>query len=215
MIKIPLTVTNYNRDFRKIIQTIYEVHNPSKIEEIPMMLLKYKGREMALIEAICEKYSIEPDQKVRILQGVEKEIASNYDRKLRRKLISISIGALCAIASLTTYLLLAKDSDNSENSSMEQSGAQVHFQETPTQALIGQESRNVVQSNYIVQAEKSYFHDRPDETAIRNAYLVKSERVKSLKEEDDFIYVEFKNATGKISKGWISKSDLSEDLKSE
>ena len=56
---------------------------------------------------------------------------------------------------------------------------------------------------------QTYFHDRPDETSRRNAYLIANEEViTALDEQNDFIYISFTNSDGQTSKGWISKRDL-------
>jgi len=36
---------------------IYQVHNPSKVEDVPMLLEKYKGQEAAMLARLEEKYS--------------------------------------------------------------------------------------------------------------------------------------------------------------
>lgn len=59
---------------------------------------------------------------------------------------------------------------------------------------------------------KAYFHNGPDESTRRNAYVVHWNNayatLKALKEQDGFVYVEFKNDLGQVSKGWLLKKDL-------
>ncbi len=56
---------------------------------------------------------------------------------------------------------------------------------------------------------QTYFHDRPDETSRRNAYLVVNEEVITAQDEqNDFIFISFTNSDGQTSRGWISKRDL-------
>jgi len=66
-----------------------------------------------------------------------------------------------------------------------------------------------VLGQYIVIAERAYFHNKPDVNTRRSAYLVPStDVVKALKDEGEFIYTEFTNSRGKTSKGWVLKADL-------
>lgn len=61
-----------------------------------------------------------------------------------------------------------------------------------------------------VLAPKAYFHNTPDENTRRStAYMIKSnDTVTALKETSDFIYTEFYNSKGQLSKGWLRKKDL-------
>jgi serine/threonine-protein kinase len=62
---------------------------------------------------------------------------------------------------------------------------------------------------YKVQVARAYFHNEPDPSARRGAYLVPSnDVVTALDEKNGFIYTEFTNNKGQTSKGWIQKSDL-------
>jgi len=57
---------------------------------------------------------------------------------------------------------------------------------------------------------KAYFHNEPDETTKRNAFIVhwNNAVLHPLKEEGDFVYVIFTNHLGQTSKGWLRKDDL-------
>jgi len=57
---------------------------------------------------------------------------------------------------------------------------------------------------------KAYFHNEPDETTRRNAFIVhwNNAVLHPLKEQGDFVYVVFTNHLGQISKGWLKKQDL-------
>ncbi|MDQ3279341.1 MAG: energy transducer TonB [Bacteroidota bacterium] len=59
---------------------------------------------------------------------------------------------------------------------------------------------------------KAYFHNEPDETTRRNAFIVHWNNA-VLNPSDDkngFIYIVFTNHLGQVSKGWLSKGDLIE-----
>lgn len=57
---------------------------------------------------------------------------------------------------------------------------------------------------------KAYFYNTPDESTRRNAFVVPSNNaiLNATDEQNDFIYVEFKNQLGQSSKGWLRKKDL-------
>jgi serine/threonine-protein kinase len=64
-------------------------------------------------------------------------------------------------------------------------------------------------ANYRV-INTAHFHDRPDESTRRNAYLLVNDVViTALDEQNDFIYIVFTNTDGQKSKGWILKKNLS------
>jgi len=58
--------------------------------------------------------------------------------------------------------------------------------------------------------DKAYFHNSPDETTRRNAYIVHWNKavLTPLNEQSGFIYVIYTNEKGQISKGWLRKKDL-------
>ncbi|MEO6671765.1 MAG: hypothetical protein ABIN36_19935 [Ferruginibacter sp.] len=63
-------------------------------------------------------------------------------------------------------------------------------------------------SFFVVDSEKAYFHNQPIESSIRKAYLVHGESGSILKKSGNFIYVEYENAKGITSKGWILLSEV-------
>jgi serine/threonine-protein kinase len=69
-------------------------------------------------------------------------------------------------------------------------------------------SKNEV-GQYKVVASKAYFHDQPEESTRRTAYMIPSTAVvKAFEEKNNFIYTEFTNDNGQTSKGWLRKKDL-------
>jgi hypothetical protein len=61
-------------------------------------------------------------------------------------------------------------------------------------------------------AGKAYFHDEPDESTRRNAFVIHWNNsyatLEALDETTNFIYVEFRNHKKQVSKGWLRKKDL-------
>jgi serine/threonine-protein kinase len=65
-------------------------------------------------------------------------------------------------------------------------------------------------AQYKVEAPKAFFHNEPEPGTRRNAYLIPSENaiINALEDVNDFIYTEFTNTRGQVSKGWLRKQDL-------
>jgi len=61
---------------------------------------------------------------------------------------------------------------------------------------------------YRVKAAKTYFHNAPNETTRRNAFLSKNDPITAYQEEAGFVYTEFTNSRGQTSKGWLKLADL-------
>jgi len=58
-------MTNY----REILGFIYEKFNPGKMHEIDLLLNKYAGQEKELLEAVINKYGIDPLQQAKLMAG--------------------------------------------------------------------------------------------------------------------------------------------------
>jgi len=60
-----------------------------------------------------------------------------------------------------------------------------------------------------VSVSKSYFHDAPDFSTKRKAYLVRNDEAALLRTRNGFGYVEYYNYdTDKTTSGWISLTDI-------
>lgn len=70
------------------------------------------------------------------------------------------------------------------------------------------QNRNIGQ--FKVQREKAYFHNEPDPATRRNAYLLPNTGtvINGWDERNGFIYTEYTNSRGQLSKGWLQRSDL-------
>jgi serine/threonine-protein kinase len=64
--------------------------------------------------------------------------------------------------------------------------------------------------SYRLAVDKAYFHNSPDESTRRNAFIVHWNNVvlNALDERDGFVYIVFTNHLGQTSRGWIRKADL-------
>jgi len=63
---------------------------------------------------------------------------------------------------------------------------------------------------FTVLADYAYFHNEPNEESKRKANLNKWNKARLVAEDDQngYIYVEFTNRKGQVSKGWLDKKDL-------
>ncbi|CAE8611331.1 unnamed protein product [Polarella glacialis] len=61
------------KKYRDLICEIYKEHNPSKLNDVDALLLKYRGREELVYKGICEKYSVEPKLSKKEKKDKEKE----------------------------------------------------------------------------------------------------------------------------------------------
>jgi serine/threonine-protein kinase len=63
---------------------------------------------------------------------------------------------------------------------------------------------------YKLAGRRIYFHNEPDESTKRDAFIVhwNNATLTALEEKNDFIYVVFTNHLGQKSKGWLPKKDL-------
>jgi serine/threonine-protein kinase len=63
---------------------------------------------------------------------------------------------------------------------------------------------------FTVFADYAYFHNEPNEESKRKANLNKWNKARLVAQDDQngYIYVEFTNRKGQVSKGWLDKKDL-------
>ena len=53
---------SHAEDVQREIEAIYTEHNPSKLGDVPQLLLKYSGREDMLLRAIKHKYKLDVEK---------------------------------------------------------------------------------------------------------------------------------------------------------
>ena len=68
----------------------------------------------------------------------------------------------------------------------------------------------ITYKKYFVSSKRAYFHNTPDYTTKREAYLILGEEVDALIYKNNFVYIENKNSAGQISKGWLSLNEITE-----
>jgi serine/threonine protein kinase len=74
---------------------------------------------------------------------------------------------------------------------------------------VSEPSNHTVIGQYKVKAARAYFHNKPEESTRRSAYMVPSnDTVNAFDEANGFIYTEFTNSRGQTSKGWVKKEDM-------
>jgi serine/threonine protein kinase len=91
--------------------------------------------------------------------------------------------------------------------SLKQMGSKNKSSETQ---MVNQFNSNVqVNDVFTVDKEKAYFHNSPQHSTRRNAYLVRGEHGTVQEISDNFVYIVFTNSRNQTSKGWISLEDIS------
>jgi len=80
---------------------------------------------------------------------------------------------------------------------------------TPVQPQPQPVAERPVIARYIVSSKANFYND-PDENTLRSYFISPGSNkiVNALEEKNGFIYVEFKNDVGYVTKGWLSKADL-------
>ncbi|HZF64708.1 MAG TPA: N-6 DNA methylase, partial [Chitinophagaceae bacterium] len=101
-----------------------------------------------------------------------------------------------------------RSEETTEKVSEEAAEKQPKTEATTTRTSI---DANAAKGEYKI-INKAYFHNEPDESTRRNAFVVHWNNsyatLKALDEKNGFIYVVFKNNLGQVSKGWLKKGDL-------
>ncbi|HEY0066592.1 MAG TPA: protein kinase [Flavisolibacter sp.] len=104
------------------------------------------------------------------------------------------------LAAFGAYAWFLKDKDPQEETTAKTPADEQEVTESTSQNVIGQ---------YKVLSSRAYFHNKPDGSTRRTAYMVPSnEVVNAFDEANGFIYTEFTNNKGQTSKGWLKKEDL-------
>jgi serine/threonine-protein kinase len=156
----------------------------------------YRGEEIAALKnSLAQKESEVQSlkHKLTIQQQNEQQSGISTSSLIAMLLLMFGLGVFVA------YNVF--DKDQPATNSQEEKPAKPDVQKPPQQRK--------VTGQYKVQAPKAYFHNEPDESTRRGAYMVPSEDViEALEEKNGFIYTEFTNSKGITSKGWLRKEDL-------
>lgn len=72
----------------------------------------------------------------------------------------------------------------------------------------GEEQEGVFEKSFVVNSEKTYFHNGPNTSQRRKAYLVKGDTGTFNAVVDGFVFVRYTNSRGAVSEGWVQLSDL-------
>jgi serine/threonine-protein kinase len=69
---------------------------------------------------------------------------------------------------------------------------------------------NAGKVSYTVTGPHVYFHNQPDESTRRNAFINRWNKavLKPLDEKNGFVYIVYTNQWGQTSKGWMLKKHL-------
>lgn len=203
-------------NFELLLREIYERYNPSKVDDIKSLLEKSRGYEEDLLSRICKKYGIGYDE----INAIVESENQKTKRKKRIVIGIISSLVIILIAVITWGKFRKIDSPRLDapkpleaSTRTEQSKPTDIPESTPPKVVsreVATPAQDVARSDYEVASERAYFFDKPDKATQRKAYLVKGENITVFDDDfsSEFLYVEFENARGQISKGWIQRSNL-------
>jgi eukaryotic-like serine/threonine-protein kinase len=62
--------------------------------------------------------------------------------------------------------------------------------------------------SFKVAATRAYFHNEPEESTRRSAFIPMNASLEGTDEKNGFVYTEFTNSRGQVSKGWLKRQDL-------
>jgi len=127
-----------------------------------------------------------------------KETNANIAPVKKKSNLALSVLGIAAAIAVLIFLAFKLSRPDKEKTPVENSV--VATQPEKPRTVIGQ---------YKVVASRAYFHNEPDPATRRNAYMIPSNDVVSvLDEQNGFFYTEFTNSKGQTSKGWLRKQDL-------
>lgn len=202
-----------------VIQKIYEKYNPAKVDDIPLLLERSGGKEDELLKRICEKYGVSDDE-VSVL------IEAEFQKQRRQKIVLRSW--IVSLVFILISLIIWDKFVKGQNPLPDKRGMRTEEQKEPNvqrtssvdsndnsapQVDAHESERSTLsddRSDYQVASERAYFFDKPEKGTQRKAYLVKGENLTIFNDDfsSEFVYVEFVNAKGRVSIGWILRSDL-------
>lgn len=201
-------------NFELLLREIYERYNPSKVDDIKSLLEKSRGYEEDLLSRICKKYGISYDEINAIVESENQKIKCK-----KRVVLSITSSLVIILIAVIVWGKFGKvDSVQLEASKLVEVNSEQRKPTSntgnPTPKVVSHEvatpALDAARSDYEVVSERAYFFDKPDKATQRKAYLVKGENITVFNDDfsSKFLYVEFENARGQISKGWIQRSCL-------
>ena len=122
-------------------------------------------------------------------------------KKSRKSLLIVGLVVIAFAAYFLVAMVNNFFSNNNKNNSTEtRSTERVESSTSPKRKPMG---------DYKVVAERAYFHNEPDASTRRSAYMIPSEDIiTALDEQAGFLYTEFTNSRGQTSKGWLRREDL-------
>ncbi|MGZ5191995.1 MAG: protein kinase domain-containing protein, partial [Flavisolibacter sp.] len=155
-----------------------------------VLLLQQENKKL-----LSEKQELE--QMLARYQVQEEQPQTEWNQTGRKRSSSILPAAI--ITAIVIALIVYFIYRNIERQKPQQQVSTSTEQEKPRQ-LLGQ---------YKVLASRAYFHDEPNPSTKRAAYMVPSnDVVNALDEKNGFVYTEFTNTKGVLSKGWLRREDL-------
>jgi|SRR5690554_355443 len=140
----------------------------------------------------------------------EKREYSNKNKIVKISLITFVIGLI--LLGITYKYINGSLDEETENYIQETESYIEELEPIIHEKNIYNETYTPEFSYYVVEPahnKRVYFHNKPNYSTRRNAYLVSNEIAYVQQIENGFGYVEFTNPKGQVSKGWLSIQDIS------
>jgi serine/threonine-protein kinase len=173
-------------------------HNPWQYQAEKLLKEKQQlQQQLAAKEAELQRLKTQPQP---VMPGAERYPGQDdYSVSPRRNTAWILAFMLTLlVASGLAYALIKSGVKNKEPEEKRE------VQATP----VRQPKQNVPIGEYRVNAGRTYFHNEPDASTRRNAFLSKGDPITAYDDQSGFVYTEFTNSRRQTSKGWLRKSDL-------
>lgn len=176
-------------DLQKLLQQQTELAQKKEQELVNLRVaLTRKDREL-------QAYANRPGA----VAGQAHQQPPRRDRSMRLPMILVGIFLVGAVLYMAANNLFSGQQKVREVPITTKEQPKAEQKETPKKVI----------GEYKVVNDRAYFHNEPDEATRRGAYLVPSEEIiKVVEEQGDFVYTEFTNSRVQTSKGWLQKADL-------
>jgi hypothetical protein len=192
-------MTTYS-NYHQIVEGIYRKHNPDKLADVPKLLDKYQGHELKLIESLFAKYNIgknEQQQFFAVNTYVMPERETNAS-SVTAGVIVIAIVITC----ITGYVIFGNQPTHDADSSPENAA----YENDNAPAVAKREIS--INEPYTVASKRAYFSLNPERNQSLSEYLYRGDNFTATKECNGYVYCEYTDKLGNVSKGWLAKQDI-------
>lgn len=121
--------------YQSIIHSIYAKYNPAKVEDVPELLKKYKGKEKELLELICEKYNISEQELNKLITAYNDAFPKNKIKGKQGFWVILGLSIMCSIIVSLYYSPVKHDNDANGNQVSQENAVVQPLAETPNENI--------------------------------------------------------------------------------